>query len=94
MYLAEALTNMKSYALARTELESAVGCGEKIGARGLLAQSNYLLARELEVSGNAADAQAHYKQARAIGAEIQKEPHSDTISKRSDLSPIYAHPAA
>jgi hypothetical protein len=52
------------------------------------------LARDLELSGKAAEAQDHYKQARAIADDIQKEAHADAIAKRSDLSPIFSHPAS
>ena len=94
MYLAEALIGTKSYEPARKELESAISRSEKLGARGLLAESHYLLGRNLELSGKAVEAQGHYKQARSIADDIQKETHTDTILKRSDLSPIYSknHP--
>ncbi len=93
-YLGEALLNVKSYEPARKELEDAVSRSEKLGTRGLLAESHYLLARDLELSGKAAEAQDHYKQARAIADDIQKEAHADAIAKRSDLSPIFSHPAS
>ena len=94
VYLGEALIGMKSYEPARKELESAISRSEKLGARGLLAQSHYLLARDLELSGKAAEAQDHFRQAREIADDIQKETHADTILKRSDLGPIYSqnHP--
>jgi hypothetical protein len=60
----------------------------------LLAQSHYLLARDLELAGKAADAPDHYKQARKILDEIQKDANTGSIVKRSDFSPIYAHPAS
>ena len=93
IYLGEALIGMKSYDLARKQLATALSQSEKLGSRGLLAESHYLLARDLELSGKASEAQAHYEQARAIADEIQKESHTDTIMKRSDLGPIYLHPA-
>jgi len=94
IYHADALMNLKSYEPARKELESAIDKSEKLGLRALLAQSHYLLARDLELSGKAADAPEHYKQARKILDEIQKEAKTDSIVKRSDLSPIYNHPAS
>ncbi len=94
IYHAEALMNLKSYELARKELESALSRSEKLGLRALLAESHYLLARDLELAGKAADAPEHYKQARKILDEIQKEAKTDSILKRSDLSPIYAHPVS
>jgi tetratricopeptide (TPR) repeat protein len=91
IYHAEALMNRKGYEPARRELESALSRSDKLGLRSLLAVSHYLLARVLELSGKSADAPAHYHQARKILDEIQKEAKADTIVKRSDLSPIYAH---
>ncbi|MGA2457144.1 MAG: tetratricopeptide repeat protein [Terriglobales bacterium] len=91
IYHAEALMNLKSYEPARKELESALSTSEKLGLRALLAQSHYLLARDLELSGKAADAPEHYTQARKILDEIQKDAKTDSIVKRSDLRPIYAH---
>ena len=92
IYHAEALMNLKSYEPARKELESALNRSEKLGLKALLAQSHYLLGRDLELAGQAADAPEHYKQARKILDDIQKEAKTDSIVKRSDLSPIYAHP--
>ena len=94
IYHADALMNLKNYEGARKELESALDKSEKLGLRALLAQSHYLLARDLELSGKTSDAREHYAQARKILDEIQKDAKTDTIAKRSDLSPIYAHPAS
>jgi tetratricopeptide (TPR) repeat protein len=94
IYHAEALMNLKSYEPARKELESALSRSEKLGLRAMLAQSHYLLARDLELSGKAADAPEHYQQARKILDDIQKDAKTDSIVKRSDLSPIYAHPVS
>ena len=91
IYHAEALMNLKSYEAARKELESALYRSEKLGLRALLAESHYLLGRDLERAGKAAEAPEHYKQARKILDDIQKDAKTDTIVKRSDLSPIYAH---
>jgi tetratricopeptide (TPR) repeat protein/TolB-like protein/predicted Ser/Thr protein kinase len=94
IYHAEALMNLKSYEPARKELESALSRSQKLGLRVLLAQTHYLLARDLELSGKAADAPEHYQQARQILDEIKSEAKTDSIVKRSDLSPIYTHPAS
>jgi len=91
IYHAEALMNLKSYEPARKELESALSRSERLGLKGLLAQSHYLLARDLELSGIAADAPEHYAQARKILDEIKNEAKTDSIVKRSDFSGIYAH---
>jgi eukaryotic-like serine/threonine-protein kinase len=94
IYHAEALMNLKSYEPARKELESALDKSEKLGLKALLAQSHYLLARDLELSGNAGEAPEHYQQARKILDEIKIEAKTESIVKRSDLSPIYTHPAS
>jgi hypothetical protein len=74
--------------------KSPLSKSDKLGSQGLLAESHYLLARDLELSGKAGEAQVQYKQARAIADDIQKEAHTETILKRSDLSPIYSRPAS
>jgi len=94
LYHAEALMNLRSYEPARKELESALNRSEKLGLRALLAESHYLLARDLELAGKAADAPEHYKRAGKILDDIQKEAKTDGIVNRSDLFPIYAHPVS
>ena len=91
IYLAEAAIGMKNYGAARTALQAALTISEKFGMQGLLAQSHFQMARALEFAGSTAEAKDHYKQARQIADNIQKEAHADTITKRSDLSPIFAH---
>jgi eukaryotic-like serine/threonine-protein kinase len=88
--LGEALTSQNQYALAQRELESAVTRSEKLGLRALNAQSHFLLAKALELSGHAADAAPHYAQARQIAASIHEEAKSDGVVSRSDLAPIFA----
>jgi tetratricopeptide (TPR) repeat protein/predicted Ser/Thr protein kinase len=91
--LGEALTNQKQYAPAQRELEGAVTRGEKLGLRALQARSHFLLARALELAGNASDAAPHYSQARQIAESIQEEAKTDRIASRSDLAAIFAHKA-
>jgi eukaryotic-like serine/threonine-protein kinase len=93
IYLAEASIGIRSYAPAATSLRSAMNTSEKLGLQGLLALSHFHLARALELSGNAAEAKNQYKQARDIADNIQKEAHADSITKRSDLAPIFSHPS-
>ena len=91
IYMAQASIGMKNYGAAKSALEAALNTSEKLGMQGLLAQSHFQMARALELSGSAVEAKQHYKQASQIAASIQKEAHADTITKRSDLSPIFAH---
>jgi serine/threonine protein kinase/tetratricopeptide (TPR) repeat protein len=90
VYRAEALMNMKDYAHAQQELQSAISRSDKLGLKVLLAQSQYLLGRILQLSGKSADAASHFKQARQLVDDIQKEAKVETIAKRSDLAPIFA----
>ena len=90
IYLAEASIGMKNYSAAKTGLRDALNNSEKLGSQDLLAQSHFQMARALELSGSSAEAQDQFKQARQIADGIQKEARSDTITKRSDLSPIFA----
>jgi len=90
VYLGEALLDNKNYAPARQELQRALNNSEKLGLNSLLAQSAYLLARSLQLTGNAGEATSHYNEARQLVGEIRKEAGSDSVMKRSDLSPIYA----
>jgi eukaryotic-like serine/threonine-protein kinase len=91
IYMAQASVGMKNYGAAKSALQAALNTSEKFGMQGLLAQSHFQMARALELSGSAIEAREHYKQASQIAAGIQKEAHADTIAKRSDLSPIFAH---
>ncbi|MFY9527528.1 MAG: tetratricopeptide repeat protein, partial [Candidatus Acidiferrales bacterium] len=88
--MAEALVNKKDYARATEQLESALGRSEKLGLRTLRAESHYLFARTLQLSGNQTEAARHYSQAHQILDEIRKEAGTDAVLKRSDLAPIYA----
>ncbi len=91
IYLAEASIGMKKYGAAESTLRDAVNASEKLGLQGLLAQSHFQLGRALELSGNSAEAKDQYKQARQVADSIRTEAHADTITKRSDLTPIFAH---
>ncbi|MGA8074504.1 MAG: tetratricopeptide repeat protein, partial [Candidatus Acidiferrales bacterium] len=90
VYRGEALMNLKDFTHAQQELQSAINRSDTLGLKAIQAQAQYLLGRTLQLSGKSADATDHFKQARQLADEIQKESKSDTITKRSDLSPIYA----
>ena len=91
VYRAEALIGTKSYALAQSELKTALNSSERLGLQSLLAQGHFLLGRALEGTGHASDAQDQYRQASQIADAIRKEAQTDAIAARSDLHPIYAH---
>lgn len=90
VYLAEALIAMKNYPKARDALNGTLNQSEKLGLRALLAQSQYLLGRALQLSGNAKEAASHFAEARRNLDEIKKEAGNESVAKRGDLAPIYA----
>jgi tetratricopeptide (TPR) repeat protein/tRNA A-37 threonylcarbamoyl transferase component Bud32 len=90
LYLGEALLGTKDYSHARQELEDARRKSEDLKLQILLAQSHYFLGTVLNLTNNQAEASRHYTEARRILDEVQKEAHSDSLLKRSDLSPIVA----
>ena len=87
--LAQALVNAKDYADARPELERALAQSEKLGLRALRAQSHYWLATTLRLSGAAAEATGHYREALQLLEEIKQESGPGKVLERSDLKPIY-----
>jgi tetratricopeptide (TPR) repeat protein/predicted Ser/Thr protein kinase len=93
LQLAEALMNTHQYPAARKELEVALKTSEKLGLQALLARSNYLLGRTLELGGSSAEASRHYAEARRLLEAIHLESGTDAILKREDLSPISTPPA-
>ena len=86
----EALIGTKDYAGALKELKSGALRSDKLKLRALLAQSQYQWGRALELSGNAADAQSHYEEARRAAAAVQIESQNPDLAKRYDLAPIFA----
>jgi hypothetical protein len=90
LYLGEALLGTKDYSHARQELDDARRKSEDLKLQVLLAQSQYFLGTELNLTNNQTEASRHFAEARRILEEIQKESQSDSLLKRSDLSPIIA----
>ena len=89
VYLGEALLQKKDYAHARKELERAVPKAEKLELRAVLAQDHYLSGTALRLSGHAAEATSHYREALRYLDEIRKDTGNDGILQRSDLNIIY-----
>jgi len=94
VYLGEALIGMKTYSPAQSELASALDSSERLGLQSFLAQGHFLLGQALVAMGHAGEATSQYQQARKIADGIQKDAQTAAITKRSDLSPIFAHPSA
>jgi eukaryotic-like serine/threonine-protein kinase len=93
VYMNEGIVDAKDYPLARRELERVLSRSEKLGLKSLQAQSEYLLATALRLSGSSEEAAPHYANARRIVDEMRKEAKSDTLLKRADLGAIYAESA-
>jgi tetratricopeptide (TPR) repeat protein len=90
VYMAEALINTKNYSSARQELDQQLGKSEKLGLRMVSARIQYLLGDSLRLSGNAAEASDHYRQALTLLDDIKKEPGAEHVMDRFDLRTIYA----
>jgi eukaryotic-like serine/threonine-protein kinase len=93
VYENEALVDAKNYLLARRELERTLSRSEKLGLKGLQAESQYLLGTALRLSGSGEDAARHYADAHRIVDQMRKEAKSDALLKRADLSTLYAESA-
>jgi tetratricopeptide (TPR) repeat protein/tRNA A-37 threonylcarbamoyl transferase component Bud32 len=91
--LGEALIAAKDYSNARKELEPALGRAEKLGLRTLLARTHYLLATTLRMTGNAAEATSHYREALRLLDEIRKEAGAEKVIERADLKSAYSESA-
>ena len=90
IFLGEALIETKAYAKAQQQLQSAVNRSGQLGLRPLLAESNYLLGRDLQLMGKSGEATGHFTEARKILDAITKEAGNDSVTKRNDLAPIYS----
>jgi tetratricopeptide (TPR) repeat protein/tRNA A-37 threonylcarbamoyl transferase component Bud32 len=90
IWLADALLDAKDYARARHEAERALDSSERSGFRALLAESHYLVATALRLTGNESEARRHYTDSVRLLDEIRKEAGKDDVLKRADLAPIYA----
>jgi tetratricopeptide (TPR) repeat protein len=87
--LAEALMNTHQYPAAKKEIERAQTTSEKLGLQVLQARSQYLLGRNLELSGNGStEAAPHYAAAKRLLEAIRQESGSDALLKRQDLIAI------
>ncbi len=92
--LAEAFLNAHQYPAARKELEASLRTSEKLGLQALLARSQNLMGRTLELSGSgSAEAAPHYAAAKRILETIHQESGSHDILKRQDLGAIAAQSA-
>ena len=91
--LGEALLKARQPAAAQPELERAIAQGEKLGTRGLLVRSHYLMGLALRQGGNESDAVRHITEARTLLDAIQKEAGTNDLSTRADLASLVAETA-
>src|SRR6185437_10877098 len=87
-YYGQALVQSKSYAQARSVLETVLRKVQDSGMKSLLPQTHYWLALALRGSGQSAEADGHLQLARKALQDMRAESHSDDITKRVDLKPI------
>ncbi len=73
---------------ARQELESAVLKSNQLGAKTILLQSHYLLAKTLRSASQTGEAARHQAEASRILDDVRKESDTGSVLKRSDLSAI------
>jgi cytochrome c-type biogenesis protein CcmH/NrfG len=88
--MAEAMMQAKDYFHARQELDRALSQSDKLGLKPLTVRAHYLLATTLRQSGNGAEAQDHYRQVLRLLDTIRKEPGSEKLMERSDVSTMFS----
>jgi tetratricopeptide (TPR) repeat protein/tRNA A-37 threonylcarbamoyl transferase component Bud32 len=90
MHIGAALlaAHSRDQAAIRESLNDALTKSERLGARGLMARTHYLLGEAARAAGNASEAATHLRQAKDLLAEIQKESAGLSLTSRRDLAPI------
>jgi serine/threonine protein kinase/tetratricopeptide (TPR) repeat protein len=88
--MAEAMINSKDYAHAQQELQTDLITSEKMGSRYQSVRIHNLLGNALRLSGNAADASGHYRQALSLIDDMRKEPGAEKLLDRADLKSLFA----
>jgi tetratricopeptide (TPR) repeat protein len=89
VYMADGMMRNHDGARARQELERALQRTEKLGLKPLSARAHYLLANDLRASGDAAEAQQHYRNAVELIDAISKDAGSEKILQRADIKMMY-----
>jgi eukaryotic-like serine/threonine-protein kinase len=87
--LAEAMTQARDYANAKSELERVLLGSEKLGLQPLSVKAHYLLGTIARATGKSADAQNHYRQAIQMLDAISKEKGAEKFLQRPDISAMY-----
>jgi Tfp pilus assembly protein PilF len=73
---------------ARQELGRASLLSNKLGMQPLSAQAHFLLATIARDSGNASDAQDHYREALRLLDAMKKDPGAEKALQRADFKSI------
>ena len=89
IFMAEAMMQSHDYTHSRLELERALLLSDKLGMRPLSARAHYLLATIERDSGNASDAQDHYREALRLLDAMKKDPGAEKLLQRADFKAIY-----
>ena len=87
--LAQAQVDLRNYKAAQASLDRLIARCEKTNVAPLTARSHYLLGSALRLTGNAADAKSHYREAIRVLDGITKEAGSENALQRADLKAIY-----
>lgn len=74
---------------SRQELERALALSDKLGMQPLSARAHYLLAAIDRDSGNASDAQDHYREALRLLDAMKKDPGAEKLMQRPDFKTIF-----
>jgi serine/threonine protein kinase/tetratricopeptide (TPR) repeat protein len=89
VYMADGMMRNHDGAHARQELERALQRTEKLGLKPLSARAHYLLANNLRASGDAPEAQQHYRNAVELIDAMRKDAGSEKILQRADIKMMY-----
>ena len=87
--MGEAIMQGRDRSHARQELEHALVLSDKLGMQPLSARAHYLLATIDHDSGNASDAQDHYREALRLLDAMKKDPGAEKLMQRPDFKAIY-----
>lgn len=89
LFMAEAMMQKRDFSHARQEVERALVLADKLGMQPLSARAQYLLATLDRESGNASDAQDHYREALRLLDTMKKDPGAEKLLERADFKTIY-----
>ena len=89
IFMAEAMMQKHDISHARQELDRALLVADKLGMQPLSTRAHYLLATMDRESGDASDAQGHYREALRLLDAMKKDPGAEKLLQRSDFKMIY-----